>query len=434
MRMLDIIEKKKDKLELTKEEIEFAVSGFTNDEIPSYQMSSLLMAITLNGMTKQEIFYLTNSMLHSGDILDLSSISGVKVDKHSTGGVGDKVSLIVGPLVASLGGKLAKMSGRGLSHTGGTLDKLESIHGFNVNLSEEDFIKQVNEIGMSIIGQTASLDPADKKMYALRDVTGTVQSIPLIASSIMSKKLASGADTILLDVKYGNGAFMKDVESALELAKTMVEIGKYFNKDTRAEITSMEDPLGRAIGNSIEVKEAVNTLKGIKTSDDLISICTSSAATMLMQAKIFDNYDVALKEVNNKLNNGEAFEIFRKFVIAQHGDISYIDNLDKFEKSKYTYYIKAKQDGYVKHIDALSIGLAGMKLGAGRQKLGDSIDYSSGIYLNKKPGEQISNNDVVATIYTNKENVNDILEEIFAAYSFSKSYVKPEPIIKAKVE
>jgi len=336
MRMLDIIEKKKDKLELTKEEIEFAVSGFTNDEIPSYQMSSLLMAITLNGMTKQEIFYLTNSMLHSGDILDLSSISGVKVDKHSTGGVGDKVSLIVGPLVASLGGKLAKMSGRGLSHTGGTLDKLESIHGFNVNLSEEDFIKQVNEIGMSIIGQTASLDPADKKMYALRDVTGTVQSIPLIASSIMSKKLASGADTILLDVKYGNGAFMKDVESALELAKTMVEIGKYFNKDTRAEITSMEDPLGRAIGNSIEVKEAVNTLKGIKTSDDLISICTSSAATMLMQAKIFDNYDVALKEVNNKLNNGEAFEIFRKFVIAQHGDISYIDNLDKFEKSKYT--------------------------------------------------------------------------------------------------
>ena len=433
MRMVDIIIKKRDGEELTKQEIDFFINGYVNNQIPDYQVSSLLMAILLKGMTNKETFYLTEAMLYSGDIMDLTKISGVKVDKHSTGGVGDKVSLIVGPIIASCGAKLAKMSGRGLGHSGGTLDKLESIPNMNVNLSEEEFIRQVNDIGIAIIGQTKQLVPADKKLYALRDVTGTVDSIPLIASSIMSKKLASGADTILLDVKFGSGAFMKTVNQAKKLANIMVEIGKYFKKDTRAEITSMANPLGRAIGNSLEVKEAVNTLLGNGPSD-LVEICLESAATMLLQAKLVNSLKEGMQLAKTNLDNKKAYEVFRKFVIYQSGDVSYIDNLDKFEKSKYTYQIKSKQDGYIKNIDALTIGVSACKLGAGREKKEDIIDYSAGIYLNKKVGEKVSNGEIIATIYTSKENIDDVLLDIYNAYSFSTKPVKIPPIIYDVIE
>ncbi len=434
MRMVDIIIKKRDKKELSKQEIEFFIDSYVKNEIPDYQVSSLLMAILLNGMNKEETFYLTNAMLNSGDIVDLSKINGVKVDKHSTGGVGDKVSLVLGPLVASCGAKLAKMSGRGLGHTGGTLDKLESIPGFNIYLTEEEFIKQVNDVGMAIIGQTANLDPADKKLYALRDVTGTVDSIPLIASSIMSKKLASGADTILLDVKFGEGAFMKSVEQAKKLATTMVEIGKYFSKDTKAEITSMENPLGRAIGNSIEVKEAIATLKGHGPSD-LVEICLSSGSTMLVQAKLASSINQARAMLEENIKNGKAFEIFRQFVIAQKGDVSYVDDPSKFEKTKYVYQIKAKEDGYVKHINALTLGISAMKLGAGRATKEDSIDYAAGIYIDKKPGEYASKGETICTLYTNKDEDFTLLkEEVYNGYTFSKEKVKLENIVIDKVE
>ena len=434
MRMVDIIVKKRDKQELSKQEIEFFVDSYSKNQIPDYQASALLMAILLNGMNKEETFYLTNAMLHSGDIVDLSKIKGVKVDKHSTGGVGDKVSLVLGAMVASCGAKLAKMSGRGLGHTGGTLDKLESIPGFNIFLSEEQFINQVNDIGMAIIGQTANLDPADKKLYALRDVTGTVDSIPLIASSIMSKKLASGADTILLDVKFGEGAFMKNVEQAKKLASTMVEIGKYFNKDTKAEITSMENPLGRGIGNSIEVKEAVNTLLG-KGPSDLVEICLSSGSTMLVQAKICSSLDQARKMLEDSITSKKAFQVFRKFVIAQGGDVSYIDDLSKFDTTKYVYQIKAKEDGYVKHINALTLGISAMKLGAGRATKEDSIDYAAGIYIDKKPGEFARKDDVLCTLYTNKEDdFKDVFNDVYNAFSFSSNEVKLDSIVVSKVE
>ncbi len=434
MRMVDIIIKKRDKKELSKQEIEFFIDSYVKNQIPDYQVSSLLMAILLNGMNKEETFYLTNAMLNSGDIVDLSKINGVKVDKHSTGGVGDKVSLVLGPLVASCGAKLAKMSGRGLGHTGGTLDKLESIPGFNIYLTEEEFIKQVNDVGMAIIGQTANLDPADKKLYALRDVTGTVDSIPLIASSIMSKKLASGADTILLDVKFGEGAFMKSVEQAKKLATTMVEIGKYFSKDTKAEITSMENPLGRAIGNSIEVKEAIATLKGHGPSD-LVEICLSSGSTMLVQAKLASSINQARAMLEENIKNGKAFEIFRQFVIAQKGDVSYVDDPSKFEKTKYVYQIKAKEDGYVKHINALTLGISAMKLGAGRATKEDSIDYAAGIYIDKKPGEYASKGETICTLYTNKDEDFTLLkEEVYNGFTFSKEKVKLENIVIDKVE
>lgn len=434
MRMVDIIIKKRDKKELSKQEIEFFIDSYVKNQIPDYQVSSLLMAILLNGMNKEETFYLTNAMLNSGDIVDLSKINGVKVDKHSTGGVGDKVSLVLGPLVASCGAKLAKMSGRGLGHTGGTLDKLESIPGFNIYLTEEEFIKQVNDVGMAIIGQTANLDPADKKLYALRDVTGTVDSIPLIASSIMSKKLASGADTILLDVKFGEGAFMKSVEQAKKLATTMVEIGKYFSKDTKAEITSMENPLGRAIGNSIEVKEAIATLNGHGPSD-LVEICLSSGSTMLVQAKLASSINQARAMLEENIKNGKAFEIFRQFVIAQKGDVSYVDDPSKFEKTKYVYQIKAKEDGYVKHINALTLGISAMKLGAGRATKEDSIDYAAGIYIDKKPGEYASKGETICTLYTNKDEDFTLLkEEVYNGFTFSKEKVKLENIVIDKVE
>lgn len=423
MRMIDIIEHKRDGKILTNEEINFFITNYVDGKIPDYQVSALLMAILFRGMSDEEIFNLTNDMLHSGDIIDLSKIKGVKVDKHSTGGVGDKTSLVLGPLVASCGAKLAKMSGRGLGHTGGTLDKMESIPGMQINISEENFISQVNKIGMAIVGQTGHLVPADKKLYALRDVTGTVDSLPLIASSIMSKKLASGSDSILLDVKVGSGAFMKTLEMGEELAKTMVSIGKYFKKDTRAILTDMDEPLGLAVGNNLEVIEAINTLKG-NGPKDLTELCIKAGAIMLLQAKICTSFEEGEKLLQSKIENGEAFKKFVEFVEAQGGDISYVLNTSKFEKAKYEISINSNKSGYITKIDALEIGEFAMKLGAGREKIEDKIDYSAGIILSKKIGDFVNLGDELCKIYTNKENYEEIIKEIKNSFIISEN--KPE--------
>lgn len=423
MRMIDIIEHKRDGKILTNEEINFFITNYVDGKIPDYQVSALLMAILFRGMSDEEIFNLTNDMLHSGDIIDLSKIKGVKVDKHSTGGVGDKTSLVLGPLVASCGAKLAKMSGRGLGHTGGTLDKMESIPGVQINISEENFISQVNKIGMAIVGQTGHLVPADKKLYALRDVTGTVDSLPLIASSIMSKKLASGSDSILLDVKVGSGAFMKTLEMGEELAKTMVSIGKYFKKDTRAILTDMDEPLGLAVGNNLEVIEAINTLKG-NGPKDLTELCIKAGAIMLLQAKICTSFEEGEKLLQSKIENGEAFKKFVEFVEAQGGDITYVLNTSKFEKAKYEISINSNKSGYITKIDALEIGEFAMKLGAGREKIEDKIDYSAGIILSKKIGDFVNSGDELCKIYTNKENYEEIIKEIKNSFIISED--KPE--------
>ena len=423
MRMIDIIEHKRDGKILTNEEINFFITNYVDGKIPDYQVSALLMAILFRGMSDEEIFNLTNDMLHSGDIIDLSKIKGVKVDKHSTGGVGDKTSLVLGPLVASCGAKLAKMSGRGLGHTGGTLDKMESIPGMQINISEENFISQVNKIGMAIVGQTGHLVPADKKLYALRDVTGTVDSLPLIASSIMSKKLASGSDSILLDVKVGSGAFMKTLEMGEELAKTMVSIGKYFKKDTRAILTDMDEPLGLAVGNNLEVIEAINTLKG-NGPKDLTELCIKAGVIMLLQAKICTSFEEGEKLLQSKIENGEAFKKFVEFVEAQGGDITYVLNTSKFEKAKYEIIINSNKSGYITKIDALEIGEFAMKLGAGREKIEDKIDYSAGIILSKKIGDFVNSGDELCKIYTNKENYEEIIKEIKNSFIISED--KPE--------
>ena len=418
--MVDIIEKKRNGNVLTDKEISFFINGYINEEIPEYQVSALLMAIYFKGMNKEEIASLTNYMLHSGDVIDLSEINGVKVDKHSTGGVGDKTSLVLGPLVSSCGAKLAKMSGRGLGHTGGTLDKMESIPGMTIGIEGDRFIKQVNDIGMAIVGQTGQLVPADKKLYALRDVTATVESIPLIASSIMSKKLASGSDTILLDVKVGSGAFMKNLDSARELAKTMVEIGDSFNKDTRAMLTDMDQPLGLAVGNILEVIEAVNTLKG-NGPKDFVELCMSAAKIMLVQAKIAKNEEVAEKMLLEKINSGQAFEKLKEFIAAQGGDVSYIDDVSKFPKSKIIEPIYSNVEGYINKIDALGIGTYAMKLGAGREVLTDIIDYTAGIVLNKKIGDYVNKGEVLCYIHTNKSNYKEIIEGLDNLFEISSS-------------
>ena len=428
MRMVDVIIKKRNGLELSEEEIRFFVEGFTSGDIPSYQASSLAMAILFKGMNKKEIGILTDAMLHSGETIDLSSIEGIKVDKHSTGGVGDKTSLVLGPLVAACGVKLAKMSGRGLGHTGGTLDKLESIPGCKIGLSREEFINQVNKYGLAIVGQTGNLVPADKKLYALRDVTGTVESIPLIASSIMSKKLASGSDTILLDVKFGSGAFMKDIDQARLLARTMVDIGDHLHRDTRAILTDMDQPLGLAIGNSLEVIEAINTLNG-KGPSDLVELCLGAGAIMLMQAKKTSSIEEGRKLLQEKIDNKEALEKLCDLVRAQGGDESYIRDPSKFEKAKYIIAIKAENEGYVKQINALEIGDSAMRLGAGRATYDDVIDPSSGIVLSKKVGDKVNVGDVLCTVYTNKEDNASILKDIHDSFKLSSDIVKINPII-----
>ena len=430
MNIVDIITAKKDKKVLTKEQIHFFIKGYLDKTIEDYQASALLMAITINGMTSEETAYLTEEMRVSGEVWDLSDIPGLKIDKHSTGGVGDKVSLILGPMVASCGAKMAKMSGRGLGHTGGTLDKMESIPGMKINLTKEEFKKQVQEIGVCIIGQSKEIDPADKKLYSLRDVTGTVQSIPLIASSIMSKKLASGADCILLDVKCGKGAFMKTYEDAKILATEMVNIGKELKKNVKAEITDMNQPLGKAVGNNLEIKEVIETLKG-NGPKDLEEICLSSGAILLTQAELFKNTEDAKKALIENIKNGKAFEKFKEFVKAQGGDIDYIDHPEKFPVSKNLIEIKSENEGYIKTIDALAIGLGSCHLGGGRLKMGDVIDMSAGIILNKKVGDHVKKGELLCTLHTNKDNVDSIIKDVKEAFIFQDEPIKESELFKS---
>lgn len=432
MRMVDVIEKKRDGKELTDEEIRFFIKGYTDGSIPDYQASSLAMAIVWRGMSKREIATLTDAMEHSGETIDLSSIKGIKVDKHSTGGVGDKTSLALGPLVAACGAKLAKMSGRGLGHTGGTLDKMESVPGTSIAIDEKRFIKQVNDIGIAIIGQTSEIDPADKKLYALRDVTGTVESIPLIASSIMSKKLASGADTILLDVKFGSGAFMKTIEKAKELATTMVEIGDSLHRDTRAIITDMDEPLGLAVGNALEVKEAIATLHG-QGPRDFVELVTEAGAVMLEQAKIVANHEEGIKRIQRAIADGSGFEKQKELFAAQGGDISYLEHPEKFPMSAHQIPIVAENSGYVKRIDSLAIGVSAMKLGAGRATMNDVIDMSAGIVLSKKVGDYVEKGEVLAVAHTNKEGMEEVLKDIHDAFELSPVEVKVHPIVHAYI-
>lgn len=426
MRVVDIIEKKRMGQVLTEKEIDFVISGYVKNEIPDYQISALLMAIFFQGMNNEEAANLTKAMLYSGDIIDLSKISGIKVDKHSTGGVGDKTTLVLGPLVASLGAKLAKLSGRGLGHTGGTLDKMESIPGMRIDLSEEEFINQVNKINLAVAGQTKRLVPADKLLYALRDVTATVPSIPLIASSIMSKKLASGADVICLDVKIGDGAFMKTIEEARELSNIMVAIGKAFDKKVSAFITSMDEPLGYAVGNRLEVKEVIETLSG-KGPKDLEDLCVSIAGYMVYYADKAASPDEGIRMAKENLHNGKALAKFYEFINAQGG---HIDNLDEFIKVKEVIPFKAQKEGYIKNIKALNIGLASMKLGGGRATKEDDIDPMVGVVLKKKVGDYIKKDEVLLSIYTNTDVTKEIYDLLDDAYEIITKEVKSESIIK----
>lgn len=429
MAMIDIIEKKKLGKELTKEEIEFWIKNYSQDKIPDYQVSALLMAIRLTGMTKDETFYLTDSMMHSGEVLNLSKIKGVKADKHSTGGVGDKTSMVLCPMVASLGLKIAKMSGRGLGFTGGTLDKLESIPGMGVTLTPDQFEKQVSSIGLAIIGQSDKIDIADKKLYALRDVTATVDSMPLIASSIMSKKLAAGCDCILLDVKYGSGAFMRTKEEAEELAKMMVEIGVRFKKDVRAEITSMNQPLGNAIGNILEVKEAIETLHG-KGPKDFVELCLSSGTTMLLQSGIYKTKEGARNALVRSISNGTAYTTFVNFVKAQGGDTSYIKEPRKFPTAMYVYPVRSLKSGYITGINTMEMGLDSMRLGAGRETKDDIIDMAAGIVMNKKLGDKVDKGDLLMTLHTEKSNMQSMVGKVVNNFEISEDPIEVPPVVE----
>ena len=419
MNMIDIIIKKAKKKELNAKEIDFFVQGYTKNQIPDYQVSSLLMAILLNGMTLKETTALTKSMLDSGKVNDLSTIQGVTVDKHSTGGVGDKTTLVLAPLVASCGLVMAKMSGRGLGHTGGTIDKLESIPGFNTSLSSQQFFDQVNRIHVAVIGQTDELVPADKKLYALRDVTGTVDSMPLIASSIISKKIASGAQIIELDVKYGDGAFMKTKKHAKALAQLMIQVGKRLNKKIRAVISDMNEPLGYAIGNNLEVIESIETLKG-RGPQDLKNLCLHICADFLVAAKRFKQYDEALQFATKQLESQAALEKFKEFVIAQGGDVRCVNDYSYFKQAKYTYSILSDQTGKIKKVKALQIGHAAMLLGGGRQSKEDIIDMSAGIVLKVKAKETIKKQEPLAVLYTDKPLTKEIETLVKSAFVFEK--------------
>ncbi|MCQ2772301.1 MAG: pyrimidine-nucleoside phosphorylase [Bacilli bacterium] len=433
MRMVDIIEKKRDGGTLLEEEIRFWIKGYTEGSIPDYQSSAMAMAILFRGMDKNEIAILTDAMEHSGETIDLSCIKGVKVDKHSTGGVGDKTSLALGPLVAACGAKLAKMSGRGLGHTGGTLDKMESIPGIRIARTEDEFINQVNDIGIAIIGQTQDIVPADKKLYALRDVTGTVESIPLIAASIMSKKLASGSDTILLDVKFGSGAFMKTQEKAKELAETMVEIGDSLGRDTRAILTDMDQPLGLAVGNALEVKEAIDTLNGYGPKD-FVELVRNAGGIMLVQAGIASDIEDGMSKIDRAIEDRSGLAKLRALVEAQGGDPTYIDDPSKFPVASNIIPVYSKDEGYIRRIDSLSIGLSAMRLGAGRATMEDIIDMSSGIVLNKKVGDFVRKGDLIAYAHTNKKEIGGIICDIENSFELSTEIVKVSPIVHEIVQ
>ncbi|MCY8471661.1 pyrimidine-nucleoside phosphorylase [Bacillus halotolerans] len=412
MRMVDIIIKKQNGKELTTEEIEFFVNGYTDGSIPDYQASALAMAIFFQDMSDRERADLTMAMVNSGETIDLSAIEGIKVDKHSTGGVGDTTTLVLAPLVAALDVPVAKMSGRGLGHTGGTIDKLEAIDGFHVELSKEEFIKLVNRDKVAVIGQSGNLTPADKKLYALRDVTGTVNSIPLIASSIMSKKIAAGADAIVLDVKTGAGAFMKTEEDAAELAKAMVRIGNKVGRQTMAVISDMSQPLGFAIGNALEVKEAIDTLKG-EGPEDLHELVLTLGSQMVVLAKKAGTLDEARAKLEEVMKNGKALEKFKDFLKNQGGDSSIVDDPSKLPQAAYHIDVPAKEAGVVSEIVADEIGVAAMLLGAGRATKEDEIDLAVGIMLRKKVGDKVEKGEPLVTLYANRENVDEVIAKVY---------------------
>jgi pyrimidine-nucleoside phosphorylase len=433
MRMYDIIAKKKYGHELSAEEISFAIDGYVKGEVPDYQMSVFLMAIYFQGMTEQETVSLTQCMAHSGDMIDLSEIVGIKVDKHSTGGVGDKTTLVVAPIVAACGAYAAKMSGRGLGHTGGTIDKLEAIPGFNVEIPRDDFIKIVKNTGLCVVGQTGNLAPADKRLYALRDVTATVDSIPLIASSIMSKKLAAGADCILLDVKTGSGAFMKSVEDSINLAEVMVGIGWGAGRKCTALVTDMDIPLGYAIGNSLEVMEAVDTLKG-KGPQDLTDCCLELSANLLVLADKGD-YEHCLQMVKEVIANGAAFEKLCEMVEAQGGDSGVLKDTAYLSASPVIYELKAPFQGYISSMDTEAIGIASVMLGAGRETKEDAIDYKAGIILRKKTGDYVNVGEVLALFHTsNTSLVQKARDHFLHALTVSETKPETKPVLYARVE
>lgn len=425
MRIVDLINKKKHGESLSKEEIDFFISGYTNGELPDYQVSALLMAIYFKGMDTKEIADLTDAMVRSGDQVDLSAIEGVKVDKHSTGGVGDKISLIVIPLVASLGIPVAKMSGRGLGHTGGTIDKLESIEGFKVELTKEAFIENVNIHKMAIVGQSGNLTPADKKLYALRDVTGTIDSIPLIASSIMSKKIAAGTDAIVLDVKVGSGAFMKSLDDARELAKTMVAIGKSLGRRTVAVITNMDQPLGHEIGNANEVREAIDVLRGHGAEDET-EVALTIASYMAVLGGAFESNKEARDHFEALIKSGEAVALFKKFVEIQGGNPEIVDHPEKLPTAKYHIEVKADVEGYITGFDSEKVGISAMMLGAGRRRKEDAIDFAAGITLKKKMGDHINFGDILCVLHTNLEDASEAIRTLKSAFVVNNR--KPEPV------
>jgi pyrimidine-nucleoside phosphorylase len=432
--MNDIIIKKRDGQALSEQEIRYVVQGFTSGEIPDYQMSALLMAIYFNHMNYGETLELALAMADSGDRLDLSGIPGVKVDKHSTGGVGDKTTLVLAPMVASLGIKTAKMSGRGLGHTGGTIDKLESIPGFSTSLTEQQFIDNASNIGLALTGQTGNITPADKKIYALRDVTGTVENMSLIASSIMSKKLAAGADVIVLDVKAGSGAFMKTVEDACKLADMMVKIGNGAGRKTCAVISQMSEPLGRAVGNGIEVIEAVQTMKG-EGEDDLLELCLELGSLMVTGADGSISRDEARRLLMESVSSGRAYAKFREFVAAQGGNLDYIDNCNKLVDVKETLEIKSGKTGYVKSINTYDVGRAVMLLGGGREKKGDDIDHNVGVLINKKVGDYVEAEESIATMYVNDgTNKSQVAEMLKNAYEYSSEPVEKLKLVQRVIE
>lgn len=429
MRIYDIIRKKRDNHELSKAEIEFFVDKYSKGEIPDYQASALLMAIYLNKMNKEETVYLTEAMMNSGDVIDLSEIDGIKVDKHSTGGVGDKMTIALAPLVAACGAPVAKMSGRGLGHTGGTLDKLEAIPGFSIEMEAKKFIDSVNKHKIAVCGQTATIAVADKKMYALRDVTATVDNISLIAASIMCKKLASGANAILLDVKTGDGAFMKTLDDSFELAKAMVDIGNGMNRETIGMITDMDEPLGFAVGNSLEVIEAIETLKG-NGQKDFVNLCETLGAYMLVLAKTVDTFEEGVEKIREAISSGSALEKLKVFIENQGGDKRVVDDYSLLPQANIVVPIKAHRSGYISRIEAEEVGVSAMILGAGRETKDDELDLAAGIILNNKVGDYVNEGDILATMYLNKEEKLESAKERFiGAYSIVDEKVEPKKLV-----
>ena len=427
MRMVDLIEKKRDGKALSQAEIQYIIANYTKETIPDYQMSALLMAIYYEDMTDEEITQLTLAMAHSGEVIDLSSIEGIKVDKHSTGGVGDTTTLVLAPLVAAVGVPVAKMSGRGLGFTGGTLDKLESIPGFQIEIADEDFIRIVNESKVAVIGQSGDLAPADKKLYALRDVTATVSSIPLIASSIMSKKIAAGADAIVLDVTTGEGAFMKDLTQAKRLAETMVRIGKLAKRQVMAVVSDMSQPLGEAVGNGLEVVEAIETLQGHGPAD-LLEMCYILGAQMVVLAKRAENLTEARELLEEALTSGRALEKFKEMITNQGGDASVVDQPERLVTAKYQIELPAKEAGVVTKLVANEIGVAAMLLGAGRQTKEDTINYGVGLKLHKKIGDAVAVGESLVTIYADSKEVTEVKERLYKNIVIGASAVEP-PLI-----